>query len=367
MVDAIIRVKGKNRASGTKSLGHQLASLQRTGRLEGVKIRTASTKGTITLVGDFDREEVESALEHTKIPYGIEYKKPEPSKSTAIRSAYSPEYYQLQAQYRKLKKESGEKEQELSVLEAQLQQERDEHSKTVRGLNSQIRTLEIRAQTPADVEDFLLSTMTTEKNLWEQFNQNYVSTMKTAAIIVSEQYTSPTELEKRLLDYVPVKERDEYKAIKDKVKQAREVRELMKTNPLARLDDRGLEALEQAERLEREDKAISDLKKEINSMFGEYRMRIALTVDNQDTLVTLPFQAKSNYEGFEREFLDNLRAYLDREELTSETEEYGDLLRLRVKDTKTRKKNNLAKYLKSHEDRFTGLGGTRDVIEIAVH
>ena len=97
---------------------------------------------------------------------------------------------------------------------------------------------------------------------------------------------------------------------------------------------------------------------------GEKKMRIALTSEDGENLLTLPFTHKSTYHSAEQPLIDSINQSLTDSNIEYTQEDFHGVLRYRIPKMGKRQIARLQNAISSSQDAFIKLCGEREVIGI---
>lgn len=303
--------------------------------------------------------EINRILEKTSVPCRISDVKAQDIIVTQSQQVYPADYGQLRGQAKSLYTEVSRLEGLASGLEQSLAAERTRAS----ALQAQVG--ELKAKYGArEVPDLLTEIMLRENSSWESSVRAYHETLEIAKDLTG----MPLEvLERECLDYKGLEEREDFHKIAADFREAQKDESLLAKHPRLKLDDYAKSVLEKGKRIIERDKQIKEARDSLVSCFAGRKMRLVATVENRDTLLTLPFKFKEKYTGLEQGLIDAIGASLTSENVTYSQEEFNGLLRYRMPGLKTRARNRLAKAIQDCNDQFAKLCGVREMIAVGVY
>ena len=359
---AVISTKRKDKPGGLVSLKNQIQS---TPGIEGIVIKQRGKQLIIEGMGKLSPRELKSTLSHTKIDFTIQYEEEQttkPGKKPTYPQNYGALKGQVKEQQGTIKSQKGK----ISTLEAEIRDERAGTQSKIRALVAKNRDLIARCES-VDVQDFLSGVMSKENLLWKNFTQSYATTLNE----VSEMYgISVRELEEACLDYVNLDEKLKSLGLTEdyeKAERARKHIEEQDLKDIVSLNPEAREILKKVGEIKEKDKAIKEAKDELEAHAKDKTIRIAITTEEQETLLTLPFKFRDLYEGMETYLIECIDQSIKDSKLDSTKEDFNTLLRYRIPGMKKRARGKLVKVISSCEDDFIRLGGQREIIGIETY
>ncbi len=215
-----------------------------------------------------------------------------------------------------------------------------------------------------EVPDLLTEIMLRENSSWEAAVKAYRDNLELSGELLS----MPLDVvERECLDYRGLEGREDFQKIAPDFREAERDEALLAKHPRLKLDDYSKSVLEKGRRITERDKQIKEARESLVSCFAGRKMRLVATVENRDTLLTLPFKFKVQYQGLEQGLVDAIGASLKSENVEYKTEEFNGLLRYRMPDLKTRAKNKLSRAIQTCNDQFAKLCGQREMIAVGVY
>jgi len=216
-----------------------------------------------------------------------------------------------------------------------------------------------------DARDFITQNMLRGNAIWNNFVKLYVDTLEYA----SKLYDIPMEiLEKEILTFTSLQEREDFKTIAKDLEYAKEAKEASERNRLLKMDPYAQQILNKAGKIEKRQGTISELRRELGAQIGKKRLWIVLSTEDKNTLLTLPYTFRENgqYHALEQPLIEAVNQSLTSSRLEYIQQGVDGLLRYIIPGMKptSRSRTRLSRTISSTEDAFVKLCGERQVIGI---
>jgi hypothetical protein len=369
---AILKAKQGKDPGVLYTLAHQLRGRFSLGDIAG-QARIDKDNRQITVETDaLGREDLNSILENTDIfhkgEFSVNYESEEKSEAGQCDKGpirYPPDYGALKGKVKRLEQEKNTYEGKIEGLAQELDKERRDRLKERRSFTLKLQQLEAKCEGLGSIDSLDQEIIMRANTEWESLLKWYSDTLKSGGEMID---TSQDELEKRCLNYVPPRESKEFKKIADSYEQAKTAASAAENNPFITLDEKAKRVIKLGDELLRKGEEVSVVREEIDEKFSGSEMRMFLTVEDEDALLTLPFKYREQYHGLELSFLQRVYEHLEKMDLGYAQEDYNGLLRLRVKGAKTRKRKRLAKAIISdNDDIFSRFGGDKKIYGLVIY
>ena len=194
---------------GANVIRDQLKSAFSRGEKTQAAVKLDMSRHIVSIEGDISREQLETALKHTKISYEVSYEEDEASRKEGVK--VPGDYYTLKQRVADQREQIQHHKGEISELENRLKNEQLVHEKERAAAQARIENLESRAAQPKGMQDFISETMSREGESWRNFFRLYSEAIKEG----SELYDIPDDIfEKGCLEYQALEKRPDYIKLK---------------------------------------------------------------------------------------------------------------------------------------------------------
>ena len=358
MTKAVIRVKDKSKTGGIHTIQGKIKSAVRKKKLS-VQVELLDNSAISIPVG-LPKKELDAILSHVKIPYTIEYVQ-EGGEIVIEKGKVPADYGLLQGNVKRLSAEKGAE----KLKSGQLEQRLGEETQSRLSIQAELDSARAKYKQIINARDFVTQNMLRGNATWNTFVNFYTDTLENA----SEIYDIPFEvLEKEVLTFSSLQEREDFQAIAKDLKNARAAKEAVKLNPLLKIDQYAQKVLNKAMKIEKRQDAISDVRRELGAQIGREQLWIVLSTEDKKTLLTLPYTFRENgeYHSLEHPLIESINQSLTDSKLEYTQQGVDGLLRYVIPgmESRSRTRTRLRNTISSTEDAFVKLCGERQVVGI---